>query len=62
MAVAEAELDDVPAQLDAADVRAQQAEAEAAVTRDPVVASFTQQFGARVRAGSIQPPAPPSVH
>jgi len=62
MAVAEAELDDVPAQLDAADVRARQAEAEAAVTRDPVVASFTQQFGARVRAGSIQPPAPPSVH
>ena len=62
MAVAEAALDDVPAQLDAADVRAQQAEAEAAVTRDPVVASFTQQFGARVRAGSIQPPAPPSVH
>ena len=62
VAVAEAELDDVPAQLDAADVRARQAEAEAAVTRDPVVASFTQQFGARVRAGSIQPPAPPSVH
>jgi DNA polymerase III subunit gamma/tau len=62
MEVAAAELDDVPAQLDAADARAQQAEAEAAVTRDPVVASFIQQFGARVRPGSIQPPASPSVH
>ena len=60
--VAAGELDDVPAQLDAADAHARQAEAEAAVTRDPVVASFAQQFGARVRPGSIQPPASPSVH
>ncbi|WP_029889803.1 DNA polymerase III subunit gamma/tau [Polycyclovorans algicola] len=60
--VAAGELDDVPAQLDAADAHARQAEAEAAVTRDPVVASFVQQFGARVRPGSIQPPASPSVH
>ena len=56
LTVADAALADAPAQRDADALRARQVHAEQAVAGDPVVEAFTQQFGARLRPGSIQPP------
>lgn len=56
MEAAPTELTDVPAQRDAEAARARQARAEREIAADPVVEAFVQQFGARLRPASLQPP------